>query len=471
MSYEIVCGIETHVELSTNSKIFCSCPVSFGKASNTNVCPICLGLPGTLPHFNEKVLDYAIMAGLATNCEISDELSFDRKNYFYPDLPKGFQITQHHNPLCKNGYIELSSGKKIRINHIHIEEDAGKLIHKDGKTFIDYNRSGIPLIEIVSEPDISSPDEALEYVKKLQHLMQYLGISDCKMQEGSLRCDINVSVKKAGDKELNTKTEIKNINSTSFIAKAIEQEAARQIEVLENGKGVISETRRYNELTQETESMRKKEKASDYRYFKEPDLPTIKISLQKVTSVKKLIPENPDLKINRYIDEFKLSKSQAATLAKYKNVADYFETACENIKNKNFVANFITSQIFSMFNTESEKQKFKVHISALDLNKLMKFLDNKETSQHLAKTIFNQMIETKKSFDEIITTVNTSLLDENATEKLCLEAVEKNQKAFSDYKSGREKAIDTLLSYVVKESNGKVDIDLAKKFFSGYEIY
>lgn len=471
MSYEIVCGIETHVELSTNSKIFCSCPVSFGEKPNTNVCPICLGLPGTLPHFNKKVLDYAIMAGLATNCEISDELSFDRKNYFYPDLPKGFQITQHYNPLCKNGYIELSSGKKIRINHIHIEEDAGKLIHKDGKTFIDYNRSGIPLIEIVSEPDINSPDEALEYVKRLQHLMQYLGISDCKMQEGSLRCDINVSVRKVGDDKLNAKIEIKNINSTSFIAKAIEQETARQIKLLENGNEIVPETRRYNELTHETESMRKKETASDYRYFKEPDLPTMKISPEKITYLKKLIPESPDLKIKRYINEFKLSKDQAATLAKYKKVVDYFETACENIKGKNLVANFITGQIFSMFNTESQKQEFNVPVSALDLNKLMRLLDNNEISQHLAKTIFTQMITSNKSFDETITNVSAVVLCKDTTQRLCLEAIEKHQKAFSDYKSGKEKALGILLSYIVKESNGGADINFAKEFLSNYQLH
>ena len=466
MSYEIVCGIETHIELSTDSKVFCSCPVSFGAEPNTHVCPICLGLPGTLPHFNEKVLDYAITAGLATHCEISDELSFDRKNYFYPDLPKGYQITQHEKPLCKNGYIELSNGEKIRINRIHIEEDAAKLIHKDGKTFIDHNRSGIPLIEIVSEPDINSAEKALEYVKKLQQLMEHLSISNCKMQEGSFRCDINISVRKVGDTKLNTKVEIKNINSLSFIKKAIEFEFARQINILQNGGEIASETRRYNEITNETESIRKKETNSDYRYFKEPDLPTIKIPQDKIISLKNLLPENPDLKLRRYMDEFNLSENQAMLLSKYKKISEYFEDSCKNINNKNIVANFITTEIFKSFPTNPQKQEFNISVSASDLVKIMALLDKNEISQDLAKTIFNEMSKTLKSFDDVIAHINLEPLNEESIKKLCLESIENNQKAFNDFKGGKEKAIDSLLSYIIKKSNGRTDINLTKELLS-----
>ena len=252
MKYELVAGLETHVELSTKTKIFCSCTTEFGGDQNTHCCPICIGLPGTLPKLNEKVVDYAIMAGLATNCEISKISKMDRKNYVYPDLPKAYQISQYDMPLCKNGYIQLSNGRKIRINRIHIEEDAGKLIHQMGDTFIDYNRGGVPLIEIVTEPDIRSVDEAKEYVEKLQLIMKHLEISDCKMQEGSMRCDVNISVRKEGSKEFGTRTEIKNMNSITFMTKAMEYEYKRQIEAIENGEEIYQETLRYDEKNNET---------------------------------------------------------------------------------------------------------------------------------------------------------------------------------------------------------------------------
>ena len=273
MSYKAIIGIETHIELLTDSKIFCSCKNEFKAIPNTHCCPICMGLPGAMPSLNFKVLEFAIKAGKATNCEISDTVTFDRKNYFYPDLPKGYQITQFDNPICKNGYIEISNGKKIGINRIHMEEDAGKLIYKDNTILIDYNRSGVPLLEVVSEPDMNSALEAKEYVEKLCALIKNSGISDCKMHEGSLRCDINISVFKEGKTFNLKKVEIKNVNSFKYIAKAIDFEIKRQTEILEQGDEVKTETRRYNERLKVTEPMRQKETSSDYRYIREPDLP------------------------------------------------------------------------------------------------------------------------------------------------------------------------------------------------------
>ena len=299
MRYELVAGLETHVELSTKTKIFCGCTTEFGGSPNTHCCPICIGLPGTLPKLNKEVVRYAIRAGLATNCEISRISKMDRKNYCYPDLSKAYQISQYDKPLCKNGYIELSSGRRIRLNRIHIEEDAGKLIHQKGDTYVDYNRGGVPLIEIVTEPDFRSVDEVREYVEKLQLIMRYIGVSDCKMQEGSMRCDVNISVRPEGQKEFGTRTEIKNMNSIAFMAKAIEYEQERQIDIIESGGSVQQETLRYDDATNTTSSMRGKEDANDYRYFRDPDLVTINVTDQEVEELEKTIPELPDEKLER----------------------------------------------------------------------------------------------------------------------------------------------------------------------------
>ena len=285
MKYEMVAGFETHVELSTKTKIFCGCTTQFGGDPNTHCCPICIGLPGTLPKLNRQVVRYAVMAGLATNCTIPEIAKMDRKNYCYPDLPKAYQISQFDMPLCVGGYIPLSNGRKIRLTRIHIEEDAGKLIHRHGDTLVDYNRGGVPLIEIVSEPDIRSIEEAREYVEKLQLIMRYIGVSDCKMQEGSMRCDVNISVREVGSDKLGTRTEIKNMNSINFIAKAMEYEFERQVDILENGGKVIQETLRYDDVTNTTSSMRGKEDANDYRYFRDPDLVTISVSRDRKSVV------------------------------------------------------------------------------------------------------------------------------------------------------------------------------------------
>ena len=281
MKYDLVVGLETHVELSTKTKIFCSCENDFGAEPNTHCCPVCVGHPGTLPKINRQVVNFAVKAGLATNCKINLRSKMDRKNYVYPDLAKAYQISQFEIPICKDGFVELSSGKKIRINRIHMEEDAGKLVHNGGDVYIDYNRGGVPLIEIVTEPDISSSDEAKEYVEKLQNILRYAGVSDCKMQEGSMRCDVNISVKPEGSEKFGTRTEIKNMNSITFMTKAIDYEYERQIDLVESGEEVIQQTLRYCEATNSTESMRSKEDAQDYRYFRDPDLVEIVLTEEK----------------------------------------------------------------------------------------------------------------------------------------------------------------------------------------------
>ncbi len=457
MKYELVAGLETHVELSTKTKIFCGCTTEFGGSPNTHCCPICIGLPGTLPKLNNEVVRYAIRAGLATNCEISRISKMDRKNYCYPDLSKAYQISQYDKPLCKNGYIELSNGRKIRLNRIHIEEDAGKLIHQKGDTYVDYNRGGVPLIEIVTEPDFRSVDEVKEYVEKLQLIMRYVGVSDCKMQEGSMRCDVNISVRPQGQEAFGTRTEIKNMNSIAFMAKAIEYEQERQIDLIESGGQVQQETLRYDDVTNTTSSMRGKEDANDYRYFRDPDLVTINVTDQEVEELEKTIPELPDEKLKRYIDELGIPAADAQLLVKYKKVAEYFEQASKDTVNPRTAANFIIGQIFRTIENESAKEEFNILVSAESLRELIKLLDDKKIKMNLAKSTLDKMLKTGKMVSEIISENDMGGLDEEATRKLCQEAVEANPNAVADYKNGKEKAIKAVVGYVMKNSRGKAD--------------
>ena len=457
MRYELVAGLETHVELSTKTKIFCGCTTEFGGSPNTHCCPICIGLPGTLPKLNKEVVRYAIRAGLATNCEISRISKMDRKNYCYPDLSKAYQISQYDKPLCKNGYIELSSGRRIRLNRIHIEEDAGKLIHQKGDTYVDYNRGGVPLIEIVTEPDFRSVDEVREYVEKLQLIMRYIGVSDCKMQEGSMRCDVNISVRPEGQKEFGTRTEIKNMNSIAFMAKAIEYEQERQIDIIESGGSVQQETLRYDDATNTTSSMRGKEDANDYRYFRDPDLVTINVTDQEVEELEKTIPELPDEKLERYVEKLGIPESDAQLLVKYRRVAEYFERASEGTTNPRTAANFIIGQIFRTIENESAKEEFDIPVSAESLRELIKLLDSKKIRMNLAKSTLDKMLETGKKVSELISEKDMGGLDEEATKKLCQEAVDANPNAVADYKNGKEKAVKAIVGYVMKNSRGKAD--------------
>lgn len=457
MRYELVAGLETHVELSTKTKIFCGCTTEFGGSPNTHCCPICIGLPGTLPKLNKEVVRYAIRAGLATNCEISRISKMDRKNYCYPDLSKAYQISQYDKPLCKNGYIELSSGRRIRLNRIHIEEDAGKLIHQKGDTYVDYNRGGVPLIEIVTEPDFRSVDEVREYVEKLQLIMRYIGVSDCKMQEGSMRCDVNISVRPEGQKEFGTRTEIKNMNSIAFMAKAIEYEQERQIDIIESGGSVQQETLRYDDVTNTTSSMRGKEDANDYRYFRDPDLVTINVTDQEVEELEATIPELPDEKLERYVEKLGIPESDAQLLVKYRRVAEYFERASEGTANPRTAANFIIGQIFRTIENESAKEEFDIPVSAESLRELIKLLDSKKIRMNLAKSTLDKMLETGKKASELISEKDMGGLDEEATKKLCQEAVDANPNAVADYKNGKEKAVKAIVGYVMKNSRGKAD--------------
>lgn len=463
MKYELVAGFETHVELATNTKIFCSCTTQFGGEPNTHCCPICIGLPGTLPKLNKRVVEYAIRAGLATNCEIAEISKMDRKNYCYPDLPKAYQISQYDMPLCNHGYIRLSNGRKIRILRIHIEEDAGKLVHSRGSTMVDYNRGGVPLIEIVTEPDFRSVDEAKEYVEKLQLIMRYIGVSDCKMQEGSMRCDVNISVRPEGSEKLGTRTEIKNMNSISFIAKAMEYEYNRQVDLIESGEKVIQETLRYDDVSNTTSSMRGKEDANDYRYFRDPDLVTIHVPKEEVEKIRESLPELPAAKLERYVEELGLPEKDAQLLVKYRKVAEYFERAIEDTKTPKTAANFIIGQIFRTVENESEKEKFDIKVSAESLNELIKLLDSGKIRMNMAKSTLDKMLETGKKPSELISDSDMAGLSEDMVNDLCRQAIEANPNAVNDYKNGKEKAIKALVGFVMKNSRGKADAVAAEE--------
>lgn len=462
MKYELVAGFETHVELSTKTKIFCGCTTQFGGEPNTHCCPICIGLPGTLPKLNRQVVKYAIMAGLATNCKIATVAKMDRKNYTYPDLSKAYQISQYDKPLCENGYIQLSNGRKIRILRIHIEEDAGKLIHERGNTYVDYNRGGVPLIEIVTEPDFRSVDEAKEYVEKLQQIMRYIGVSDCRMQEGSMRCDVNISVREEGSKRLGTRTEIKNMNSINNIAKAMEYEFYRQVDLIERGDKVIQETLRFDDTTGTTSPMRGKEDANDYRYFRDPDLVTIITNDEEVEEIRQMLPELPEAKLVRYVEEYNIPEKDAQLLTKYRRVSEYFDKAIEGLKVPKTVSNFIIGSMFRRIETEAEKENFAVATTPQQLNQLVKMIEDKKIQNNLAKQTLEKMLDTGKPCTDFIDENDLGGIDETALAEMCQNAINNNPNAVIDYKNGKEKALMALLGNVMKQSRGKADAQSVK---------
>jgi aspartyl-tRNA(Asn)/glutamyl-tRNA(Gln) amidotransferase subunit B len=457
MSYELVAGLETHIELSTKTKIFCQCTTEFGGEPNTHCCPICIGMPGTLPKLNKKVVEYAVKAGIALNCKIRNISKMDRKNYVYPDLPKAYQISQFDKPICYGGYIKLSSGKNININRIHIEEDAGKLVHERGNTYIDYNRGGVPLIEIVTEPDFSSIDEVLEYLEKLRLVMKYIGVSDVKMQEGSMRCDVNISVRKKGEEKLGTRTEIKNMNSLSFIAKAMEYEFERHVDILESGGEIEQETRRYDSELNITESMRGKEDAEDYRYFKEPDLVDIIVSEEEINKLKSEIPQLPDEKLQVFINEYGLPEDDAELLIKYKKIAGYFEEASKGIKNKKLASNYILGQIFRRMPTDSEKEECSISIPPEYLNELVSLIENKKINSSMASNALEKMLDSGKPVGEFISEKDMQGIDDDTLREICLRALSENKEAVESYLGGKEKAFSSLIGYIMKETKGKAD--------------
>ena len=404
--YEVVIGLEVHSELSTKTKIFCSCPTEFGGEPNSHCCPICMAMPGALPVLNKKVVEYAIKAGLATNCKIANISKNDRKNYFYPDLPKSYQISQYDIPLCTDGYVEIETEngtKRIGLTRIHIEEDAGKLNHDEYSrgSLVDLNRAGVPLIEIVSEPDLRSAEEADIYLKKLKSILEYIEVSDCKMQEGSLRADVNVSVRKKGTKEFGTRTEMKNMNSFRSITRAIEYEAERQIEVLEQGGKIEQETLRWDEVSGKTFSMRDKEDAQDYRYFPDPDLAIIKISDEMIEKIKSELPEMPENRRERYIKEFNLPEYDSNILTSSKYISDLFENAVKICNNPKAVSNWIMTDITRILN-EKEQEPNEIPFSAEQLGELVILIDKGTISSAIAKKVLVEMFEHPRDPEDII---------------------------------------------------------------------
>ena len=469
--YEIVMGLEVHAELSTKTKIFCSCPTEFGGEPNTHCCPICMAMPGTLPVLNEKVVEYAVKAGLATNCEISRDSKNDRKNYFYPDLPKAYQISQFDKPLCEHGYVEIEDDegnkKKIRLTRIHIEEDAGKLNHNEfGQgSLVDLNRAGVPLIEIVSEPDLRSSKEAEQYLRKIKSILEYIEVSDCKMQEGSLRADVNVSVRKKGTTEFGTRTEMKNMNSFRSIVRAIEYEAARQIDLIEEGGNVEQTTLRWDDVSGKTFQMRDKEDAEDYRYFPDPDLVAIRLSEEYIENVKNSLPELPESRRARYVGEFGLSEKDANLLTASKYLSDLFEGAQSKCGNAKAVANWILSDISRIIN-EKEMEPDQIPFGSTELAKVVELIEKGTISSAIAKKVITELFENPRD-PEVIIKENgwIQISDEGAIKEVVLKIISENPQSVADYKGGKDKAIGFLVGQAMKETKGKANPGMLNKMF------
>ena len=469
--YEVVMGLEVHAELSTNTKIFCSCPTKFGAEPNTQVCPICMAMPGTLPKLNEKVVEYAVRAGLATNCEISRNSKNDRKNYFYPDLPKAYQISQFDKPLCEHGYIEIETSKgkkKIGITRIHIEEDAGKLNHDEiaGGALVDLNRAGVPLIEIVSEPDFRSIEEVDAYLKKLKSILEYIEVSDCKMQEGSFRADVNTSIRPVGSEKFGTRTEMKNMNSFRSITRALEYEIDRQVDVIDNGGEVEQETLRWDEVSGKTFSMRDKEDAQDYRYFPDPDLVAIKLSEEYIENIKKTLPELPETRKERYLKEYELSEKDAKLITASKYLSDLFEKAIEICGNYKAVNNWIISDISRILN-ETEMDPIEIPFDANQLAKLVELIDKGTISSSIGKKVLVELFENPRDPEDIIKEKGwIQISDEGAIKEVVTKIIEANPQSVADYKAGKERALGFLVGQAMKETKGKANPQMLNKMFT-----
>ncbi len=468
--YEIVIGLEVHCELSTKTKIFCSCPTDFGGEPNTHCCPICMAMPGTLPVLNEKVVEYAVKAGLATNCQISQNSKNDRKNYFYPDLPKAYQISQYDMPLCYEGYVTIDTEegeKKIRLTRIHIEEDAGKLNHDEyGRgSFVDLNRAGVPLIEIVSEPDLRNNKEVDSYIRKLKSILEYIEVSDCKMQEGSLRADVNVSVRKKGSKEFGTRTEMKNMSSFRSIVRAIDYEAERQIDILEDGGVIEQETLRWDDISGKTFSMRSKEDAQDYRYFPDPDLVAIKLSDEYIENIRKSLPELPESRIKRYISDFELTEKAAKFVTASKYYSNIFEEAIKECNNPKAVSNWIMSDIARILN-EKEEEPDSIPFTGKDLGELVSLIDKGTISTAIAKKVLEEMFENPEKPSKIIEVKGwVQISDEGAIKEVVMQVLEANPQSVADYKAGKDRALGFLVGQAMKATKGKANPQMLNKMF------
>ena len=468
-NYETVIGLEVHVELATKTKIFCGCSTAFGGAPNTHTCPVCTGMPGSLPVLNKQVVEYAAAVGLATNCTITQNCKFDRKNYFYPDNPQNYQISQLYLPICRNGHvdIELEDGtsKPVRIHEIHMEEDAGKLVHDDWEdvSYVDFNRSGVPLIEIVSEPDMRSAEEVIAYLEKLRMIIQYLGASDCKLQEGSMRADVNLSIREVGAEAFGTRTEMKNLNSFKAIARAIEGERERQMDLLEAGKAVIQETRRWDDNKETSYAMRSKEDAQDYRYFPEPDLVPIIISDEWIEEIRSRQPELRTEKLERYKAEYDIPQYDAEIITSHKKLADIFEATVALGKKPKEVSNWLMVETMRLLK-EKEMEPEDITFTPENLAALIQLTDENAINSTVAKEVFEKMFSEDIDVNQYVEenglkTVN----DEGALRSVVEQVIADNPQSVADYQAGKTKAIGFLVGQTMKAMKGKADPGMVNK--------
>lgn len=462
MEYEVVIGLEVHSELSTKSKIYCNCSTEFGKDPNTHVCPICLAMPGVLPVLNKKVVEYGVKAGLALNCDIAPYSKQDRKSYFYPDLPKAFQTSQLDEPLCIGGYIDINVDgvdKRINLTRIHIEEDAGKLMHDEWNTgsLVDLNRGGVPLIEIVTEPDIRSSAEAQAFLEKLKSVLEYLEVSDCKMEQGSLRADVNVSVRPVGQEKFGTRTEMKNINSFKAIVRAIEYEKQRHIDILEEGGQVLQETRRWDDAKGCSYSMRSKEDAVDYRYFPEPDLAPIIVDEEWLSEIRATIPELPEQRKKRYISEYELPEYDSSILTASKYLSDLFQEAVDCGTQPKLAANWIMGEIMRITNDKNIEYS-EIPFDGKALNELIDLINQSKINNNIAKKVLVEMFVSELSPADIVKRDNLEMSnDDGAIREIVIKVIQNNPQSVADFKSGKEKAIGFLVGQTMKEAKGKAN--------------
>lgn len=461
--YETVIGLEVHVELATKTKIFCSCPTEFGGAPNSHTCPVCTGMPGSLPVLNKKVVEYAAAVGLATNCKITQNCKFDRKNYFYPDNPQNYQISQLYYPICRDGGIEITTKdggtKTIGIHEIHMEEDAGKLVHDEWgeSSLVDFNRSGVPLIEIVSEPDMRSADEVIAYLDKLRLIIQYLGASDCKLQEGSMRADVNLSIREAGESEFGTRTEMKNLNSFKAIARAIEAEKERQIDIIESGGKVVQETRRWDDNKEYSYAMRSKEDAQDYRYFPEPDLVPVVISDEWLEEIRAAQPEFRDEKLKRYKEEYKIPEYDAQIITGDKHLADIFEKAAAICNNPKKVSNWLMVETMRLMK-ENDIEPSQIKFSPENLAKLVNLAESKAINSQTAKEVFEKMFNDNTDPEKYVEENGLKAVsDDGALREIIQKVIKENPQPVEDYHNGKKKAMGFLVGQIMKEMKGKAD--------------
>jgi len=463
MEFEPVIGLEIHVQMDTKTKMFCSCPVEFGAEPNSNVCPVCLGLPGSLPVINRRAVEFAIRAGLALNCQINTKSVFARKNYFYPDLPKGYQISQYEEPIAVNGWLEVN-GKRIRIRRLHIEEDAGKNIHEGSKTLVDLNRAGTPLMEIVTEPDIDSPQLAREFLEKLRNIMRYTGVSRADMEKGQLRCDINLSIRPKGSKEFGTRVEIKNVNSFRFVQKAIEAEMERQIKLVLSGQKVVQETRTFDPSTGLTHPMRSKEEAEDYRYFPDPDLLPLVVPVEWIEEIKRTMPELPEERFQRFVKDYSLDEYSARVLTDNKELGDFFEDALKHYnKEPKLVANWLLNDLLGNL-SEVGKDIEDSPVSPKGLAELVRLIKEGTLSSKLAKEVLKEMVTTGKDPNEVVEEKGLKQVsDEGQIRAFIEEVLKENPKEVERYRSGEEKGFGFLVGQVMKKAKGKANPQVVNK--------